>query len=76
MFEFDPMFMLYAQECEGDLTVGQNKLNQIAETLAYEDDPNNTYTFKRVCDNYGVDFNILTMGEVEYILRKAEEIVR
>ena len=74
MFEFDPMFMLYAQACEGDLTAGQSKLNNVAEILAYEECPNDTYTFQQVCERCGVDFGWLSVEEVEYVLRKAEEI--
>ena len=75
MLGSDPLFMLYAQACEGDLTAGQPKLNQVAERLIEKGvDLTDTFEFAYVCGECGVNFGHLTYEEIQYVLQKAEEI--
>ena len=76
----DMAFMCYAQACEGDFTVGQAKLNQIAEIVAYNwvylrvspDETAISYT----CQKQGVNFYKLLFEEVDYLNRKVKEEIK
>lgn len=74
---FGDAFMCYAQAEEGDFTVGQSKLNKVAEIMAYNWVYTRTYpdtiAAKSVCQQVGFEYDILLDQEVDYLSRKIEE---
>ena len=76
----DEAFACFAQATEGDFTVGQAKLNQIAEIVAYNwvylrvfpDETAISYT----CQRQGVKFHKLLLEEADYLNRKIKEEIK
>ena len=74
-------FMCFAQATEGDFTVGQNKLNKVAEILAHnwvtaKIDPNNPFVYRQICNLNGFNYDSLLDEEVDYLQHKVEEEIR
>ena len=69
--------MMFAQATEGDFTVGQEKLNQVAQVLAYDwvymRIPPDTLSAKQVCNRLGFHYDQLLSEEIDYLERKTEE---
>ena len=63
-------FMLYAMECEGDLSTRQGKINRIIKELAATEDPNDFETQCRIYDEVGIDSDTFTEDEVQFIIRE------
>ena len=77
----DRAFSCYAQAKEGDFTVGKEKLDKIADLLAYnwiylKIDPNNMAAVRHICKNFGFEYDELLDEEVEYLERAVEEKIR
>ena len=76
----DMAFMCFAQATEGDFTVGQNKLNRVAEILAYNwvylRVTPDTVSAKYVCQQQGFNYNDLLDEEVDYLKTRVEEEIR
>ena len=77
----DMAFSCFAQACEGDFTVGKDKLNKVAEILAYDwvykhIYPNDPIVYKMVCRQVGFDYDTLLNEEVDYLAMKVEEEIR
>ena len=76
-FVEDRAFSCFAQAQEGDFTVGKEKLNKVAEIMAYSwvymrvypDTP----TAQCVCQKQGINYNELLDQEVDYLSRQIEE---
>ena len=69
--------MMFAQATEGDFTVGQEKLNQVAQILAYnwvymKIFPD-TLSAKQACNKLGFHYDQLLSEEIDYLERKTEE---
>lgn len=77
---FDPTFMMYAAACEGDFTVGQDKLNKVAEILAYNwvymRVTPDTIAARYVCQQLGFNYDSLLDEEVDYLKLRVEEEIR
>lgn len=76
----DMAFMCFAQATEGDFTVGQEKLNKVAEIMAYNwvcmrVQPD-TFTAKYVCQKLGFKYDDLLDEEVDYLQAKIEEEIQ
>ena len=73
----DMAFMCFAQATEGDFTVGQNKLNQVAEIMAYRwvymKVKPDTFAAQQVCHLFGFSYDSLLSEEVDYLKSKIEE---
>lgn len=63
-------FLLYAMECEGDLSTRQSKINKVIKLLAATEDPNNFETQCRIYDEVGIDSDTFTEDEVQFIIRE------
>lgn len=77
----DMAFMCFAQATEGDFTVGQNKLNKVAEILAHnwvtaKIDPNDPFVYRQICKLNGFNYDSLLDEEVDYLQLKVEEEIR
>ena len=76
-FVEDRAFSCFAQAQEGDFTVGKEKLNKVAEIMAYNwvylkvypDTP----TIQYVCQRQGFNYDNLLDQEVDYLSRQIEE---
>ena len=70
-------FMMFAQATEGDFTVGQEKLNQVAQVLAYDWVYMRVYpdtiSARYVCNKLGFSYDQLLSEEIDYLERKTEE---
>ena len=76
----DIAFSCYGQACEGDFTVGQNKLNKVAEILAYDwvylRVTPDTIAARFVCQQQGFNYDSLLDEEVDYLQLKVEEEIK
>lgn len=73
-------FMMFAQASEGDFTVGQDKLNKVAEILAYNwaymrVQPD-TIAARYTCQQLGFNYDSLLSEEVDYLAQKTEEEIK
>lgn len=76
----DIAFWCFAQAQEGDFTVGQEKLNKVAEIMAYDwvymrVHPD-TVAARYVCKQQGFNYDNLLDQEVDYLSRKIEEEIK
>ena len=76
----DMAFMCFAQATEGDFTVGQDKLNEVAKILAYDwvhmlVKPD-TVAAQYVCRQLGFNYDSLLDEEVDYLKLRVEEEIR
>lgn len=76
-FVEDRAFSCFAQAQEGDFTVGKEKLNKVAEIMAYSwvymrVHPD-TISARYVCQQQGFKYDNLLDQEVDYLSRKIEE---
>ena len=73
----DMAFMCFAQATEGDFTVGQNKLNKVAQMMAFEwvymRVKPDTAAAQRMCLQFGFNYDSLLSEEVDYLKTKIEE---
>ena len=81
MVNNDMAFMCYAQACEGDFTVGKAKLDQTAESLAFNwvymrINPNDDAVVRCTCRRLGFDYDNLLNEEIDYLTRKTKEAIR
>lgn len=76
-FVEDRAFSCFAQAQEGDFTVGKEKLNQVAEIMAYKWVYMRVYpdtiAARYVCQQQGIRYDELLDQEVDYLARKTEE---
>ena len=78
-FVEDRAFSCFAQAQEGDFTVGKEKLNKVAEIMAYNwvymrVNPD-TVSARYVCQQQGFCYDNLLDQEVDYLSRQIEEEV-
>ena len=76
-FVEDRAFSCFAQAQEGDFTVGKEKLDKVAEIMAYSwvymrVHPD-TVSARYVCQQQGFNYDNLLDQEVDYLSRKIEE---
>lgn len=73
----DMAFMCFAQATDGDFTVGQNKLNKVAQIMAYNwvymRIKPDTDSARQVCNQFGFNYDSLLNEEVDYLKTKIEE---
>ena len=76
----DMAFMCFAQATDGDFTVGQDKLNKVAEILAYNwvylRVKPDTIAARYACQQLGFNYDSLLDEEVDYLQLKVEEEIR
>ncbi len=76
----DMGFMCFAQATDGDFTVGQNKLNKVAQIMAYEwvymRVKPDTISAQQVCRQLGFNYDSLLSEEVDYLKAKIEEEIK
>ena len=76
----DMAFMCFAQATEGDFTVGQDKLNKVAEILAYNwvylRVTPDTVAARFVCQRVGFNYDDLLDEEVDYLKLRTEDEIR
>lgn len=76
----DMAFMCFAQATEGDFTVGQDKLNKVAEILAYNwvymRVTPDTIAARYACQQLGFNYDSLLDEEVDYLKLRVEEEIR
>lgn len=70
-------FMMYAQACEGDFTVGTKALDYAAKLLAdgwlqRNEDPNKPANYYAACRQAGFNYDKLLSEEVDYLAREIE----
>lgn len=68
-------FMLYAMECEGDLSTRTSKIEKFIKLLAASDNPNDPVTQYNICDQVGLDSNSFTEKEIKYIEEKTSKMI-
>lgn len=59
MFDRDFLFMVFA--CE------EQKKEEFIDALAQEDDPNDEYVQEAIADRIGLNLNLLSRSDIEYI---------
>ena len=73
-------FMCYAQACEGDFTVGQDKLDRVADTVAFNwihrGLPPSDLEIMATCQNFGFNYSSLLDEEIDYLQAKVEEMIK
>ena len=62
MFLHDPAFACYAMH--------KDTIEAFIRRLAFADDPNDTDTQRKLADEVGLDWHLLTPDEIEYIERE------
>ena len=76
-FVEDRAFSCFAQAQEGDFTVGKEKLNKVAEIMAYSwvymKVYPDTVSARYVCQQQGFNYDNLLDQEVDYLSRQIEE---
>lgn len=76
----DMAFSCFAQATEGDFTVGQSKLNKVAEILAYNwvymRVTPDTISARYACQQLGFNYDSLLDEEVDYLQTRVEEEIR
>lgn len=77
----DRAFSCFTQATEGDFTVGKAKLDQTAESLAFNwvymrINPNDDTVVRCTCRRLGFDYDSLLNEEVDYLARKTKEAIR
>lgn len=76
----DMAFMCFAQATEGDFTVGQGKLNKVAEILAYNwvymRVTPDTVAARYACQQLGFNYDSLLDEEVDYLAQRTEEEIK
>ena len=73
-------FMMYAQACEGDFTVGKRALDYAARLLAdgwiqRGENPNVPSNYYAACNKAGFNYDILLSEEVDYLSRTVERMI-
>lgn len=76
----DMAFSCFAQATEGDFTVGQEKLNTVAEILAhnlvYSRVQPDTMAISYVCQTQGFNYNDLLSEEISYLKNRIKEEIK
>ena len=76
-FVEDRAFSCYAQAEEGDFTVGKEKLDKVAEIMAYNwiymKVYPDTVSAQNVCQQQGFNYDNLLDQEVDYLSRQIED---
>ena len=76
-FVEDRAFSCFAQATEGDFTVGKEKLDKVAEIMAYNWVYMRVYpdttSAQYVCQQQGFNYNNLLDQEVDYLSRQIED---
>ena len=73
-------FMMYAQACEGDFTVGKNALDYAARLLAdgwiqRRENPNIPSNYYAACNKAGFNYDNLLSEEIDYLSRTVERMI-
>ena len=66
--------MLYAMECEGDLSTRTSKIEKFIKLLAASDNPNDSAIQYIICKQVGLDSNSFSEKEIRYIEEKTSKI--
>ena len=66
MFLHDPAFACYA--------IHKDSIEVFIQRLAFADDPNDTDTQRQIADEVGLNWQLLTSDEIEYIERRVSAL--
>ena len=74
-------FMMYAQACEGDFTVGRTNLDYAARLLAdgwinRRENPNSPSNYYAACSKAGFEYDNLLSEEVNYLCKTVERMIQ